>query len=462
MNDELKIKNNKLGEKMNYRYRNDEEMKDSGVEWIGKIPKEWNITRVKYALRKKITDGPHETPQFISEGIPFLSVDAIQDGKLIFDNCRYISEEDHNRYIKKCKPEKNDVLMGKAASTGKIARIDKDIEFSIWSPLALLKPDTNIIKPKYLEYSMKSNQTQYEIELLCTNNTQKNISMDDIVDIKIIMPDIKKQKKIVDFLQQKTAQFDSIISKKEALIEKLEEAKKSLISEVVTGKVRVVKTDDGYKLVERKKEEMKYSGVEWLGLVPTEWKIYRSKYLWKKEKREVKEEYGVVTAFRDGEVTLRENRRTEGFTFAIKEIGYQGVLKGDLVISAMDAFAGAMGISDSEGKCSPVYSVCSPVKELEPQYYNYLLKEMSQKGYILSLAKGIRERSTDFRYSEFANTFLLYPNIEEQKIIANYLFEKIIFINNFIITINNQIEKLKEAKQSLISEAVTGKIEILD
>ena len=87
---------------------------------------------------------------------------------------------------------------------------------------------------------------------------------------------------------------------------------------------------------------------------------------------------------------------------------------------------------------------------------------MSQKGYILSLAKGIRERSTDFRYSEFANTFLLYPNIEEQKIIANYLFEKVIFINNFIITINNQIEKLKEAKQSLISEAVTGKIEILD
>ena len=195
MNDELKIKNNELGGKMNYRYRTDEEVKDSGVEWIGKIPKEWNITRVKYALRKKITDGPHETPQFISEGIPFLSVDAIQDGKLIFDNCRYISEEDHNRYIKKCKPEKNDVLMGKAASTGKIARIDKDIEFSIWSPLALLKPDTNIIKPKYLEYSMKSNQTQYEIELLCTNNTQKNISMDDIVDIKIIMPDIKKQKK---------------------------------------------------------------------------------------------------------------------------------------------------------------------------------------------------------------------------------------------------------------------------
>lgn len=272
-----------------------------------------------------------------------------------------------------------------------------------------------------------------------------------------------EQDKIVKFLDEKVAEFDSIISKKEALIEKLEEAKKSLISEVVTGKVKVVKSsDDGYELVERKKEEMKDCGVEWLGLVPTEWKIYRSKYLWKKEKREVKEDYGVVTAFRDGEVTLRENRRTEGFTFAIKEIGYQGVLKGDLVISAMDAFAGAMGISDSEGKCSPVYSVCSPVKELEPQYYNYLLKEMSQKGYILSLAKGIRERSTDFRYSEFANTFLLYPNIEEQKIIANYLFEKVIFINNFIITINNQIEKLKEAKQSLISEAVTGKIEILD
>lgn len=211
----------------------------------------------------------------------------------------------------------------------------------------------------------------------------------------------------------------------------------------------------------RSEEEMKDSGVEWIGKIPKEWNVTRSKSLWKKEKRDVKDGYGVVTAFRDGEVTLRENRRTEGFTFAIKEIGYQGVLKGDLVISAMDAFAGAMGISDSEGKCSPVYSVCSPIKKLVPQYYKYLLKEMSQKGYILSLAKGIRERSTDFRYAEFANTYLLYPNILQQSKIANFLDEKTTQFDSIISKKEALIQKLEEAKKSLISEVVTGKVKVV-
>ncbi|MBU3135579.1 restriction endonuclease subunit S [Clostridium gasigenes] len=212
----------------------------------------------------------------------------------------------------------------------------------------------------------------------------------------------------------------------------------------------------------RNKDEMKDSGVEWLGEIPLEWEIIRSKYLWKKEKREINDNYGVITAFRDGEVTLRTNRRTEGFTFAIKEIGYQGVLEGDLVISAMDAFAGAMGISDSEGKCSPVYSVCSPLKELVPKYYKYILKEMSQKGYILSLAKGIRERSTDFRYVEFANTFLLYPNIEEQNILAKFIDEKTTQFDKIILKKEVLIKRLEEAKKSLISEVVTGKVKVVE
>ena len=113
---------------MRYRYRSDDELKDSGVEWIGKIPKDWTVSRIKWLIANKITDGPHETPEFIDSGIPFLSVDAIQDGKLVFDNSRYISYEDHTRYIKKCRPQRNDILMGKAASTGKIAIVDTDIE----------------------------------------------------------------------------------------------------------------------------------------------------------------------------------------------------------------------------------------------------------------------------------------------------------------------------------------------
>jgi len=212
----------------------------------------------------------------------------------------------------------------------------------------------------------------------------------------------------------------------------------------------------------RSADEMKDCGIEWLGMIPDGWEVIRGKFLWKLEKRPVKKHYKVVTAFRDGQVTLRENRRTEGFTFAIKEIGYQGVLEGDLVISAMDAFAGAMGISESEGKCSPVYSVCSPEKPLAKKYYSYLLKVMSNKKYILSLSKGIRERSTDFRYIEFANTYLTYPDVKYQQKIANFLDIKTAQFDSIISKKEQLIQKLEEAKKSLISEVVTGKVKIVD
>src|SRR3989344_3201225 len=100
--------------------------KNPEVLWIDKIPEHWEIKKLKYLLENKITDGPHETPTFIDEGVPFLSVDSIQNGKLFFENCRYISKEDHEIYIKKCKPEKSDILLGKAASIGKIAIVEVD------------------------------------------------------------------------------------------------------------------------------------------------------------------------------------------------------------------------------------------------------------------------------------------------------------------------------------------------
>lgn len=103
--------------------------------------------------------------------------------------------------------------------------------------------------------------------------------------------------------------------------------------------------------------KMKDSGVEWLGEVPAEWGVVPGKRILMLLQRPVEDGDGVVTCFRDGEVTLRANRRTEGFTIALKEIGYQGVEPGDLVVHGMDGFAGSIGISDSRGKASPVLHV---------------------------------------------------------------------------------------------------------
>lgn len=207
----------------------------------------------------------------------------------------------------------------------------------------------------------------------------------------------------------------------------------------------------------RRYESYKDSGVEWLGEIPSHWETQRSKFLFKKIERKVKEIDQIVTCFRDGQVTLRANRRTDGFTNALKEHGYQGIRKGDLVIHAMDAFAGAIGVSDSDGKATPVYSVCLPYnkQKVNVYFYAYYLRNLALSGFITSLAKGIRERSTDFRYADFAELLLPLPSYSEQQKIAQFLDDKIAKIDQAVDLAEKQIALLKEHKQILIQNAVT-------
>jgi len=205
----------------------------------------------------------------------------------------------------------------------------------------------------------------------------------------------------------------------------------------------------------------KDSGVPWLGEVPQDWEMHKGKHLFNKMDRAVNSSDDVVTCFRDGVVTLRKNRRLRGFTESLKEIGYQGIRKGDLVIHQMDAFAGAVGVSDSDGKGTPVYSVCQPkINGISTKYYASIVKEMARTEFILSLAKGIRERSTDFRFVTFANLLLPFPSLPEQTQIARFLDWKTMQIAKFIKAKKRMIELLKEQKQVIINDAVTGKIDV--
>lgn len=206
-----------------------------------------------------------------------------------------------------------------------------------------------------------------------------------------------------------------------------------------------------------KYEAYKESGLGWFREIPEHWKLERGKWLFHKSDRSVRETDEVVTCFRDGQVTLRINRRTEGFTNAIQEHGYQGIRIGDLVIHAMDAFAGAIGVSDSDGKSTPVYSACVPrnTNSVDVFYYAYLMRDLALSGFIESLAKGIRERSTDFRFNDFANLELVIPPLSEQTAIAKFLDRKTTQIDQAISIKEKQIALLKERKQILIQSAVT-------
>jgi len=200
---------------------------------------------------------------------------------------------------------------------------------------------------------------------------------------------------------------------------------------------------------------MKDSGVPWLGEVPEHWQTERAKWLFRKMNRSVRDSDEVVTCFRDGTVTLRKNRRVRGFTESLKEIGYQGIRRGDLVIHAMDAFAGAIGVADADGKGTPVYSVCEPRPMADSHYYAYAVREMARSQWIQALAKGIRERSTDFRFEGFGSQPVPLPPLLEQAAIVRFLDHADRRIRRNIRAKQKLIKLLEEQKQAIIHRAVT-------
>ena len=195
------------------------------------------------------------------------------------------------------------------------------------------------------------------------------------------------------------------------------------------------------------------SGLPWLGEVPSHWETERAKRLFRVMERPVRPSDEVVTCFRDGVVTLRKNRRVRGFTESLKEFGYQGIRRGDLVIHAMDAFAGAAGVSDSDGKGTSVYSVCVPDMDcVNVQYYAHGVREMARSQWILALSKGIRERSTDFRYSVFGSQLVPLPPPSEQTAIVHFLDHADRHIRRYIRTKEKLIALLEEQRKNTSQE----------
>ena len=200
------------------------------------------------------------------------------------------------------------------------------------------------------------------------------------------------------------------------------------------------------------------SSIQWLKEIPSHWEEKRAKYLFRKENRIPEETDEVITCFRDGTVTLRKNRRTTGFTESLKEIGYQGIKKGDLVIHQMDAFAGSTGVSDSDGKGTPVYSVCTPkIEGVLTTYYGKVIRLMGLNGFIQSLYRGIRERSSDFRFETFARQTLPLPPLSEQERIVDFLNDKTSKINQYLIYKKKEVDLYKEYIETLIYSNNNGK-----
>ena len=275
----------------------------------------------------------------------------------------------------------------------------------------------------------------------------QNLSNIVFYSIKGIYPPLAEQEKIVSYLENKTSKIDAYVADKEKEIELLQELKQKTIADAVT---KGLNPD----------AKMKDSGISWIGEIPEHWETRRAKFMFKKNKRERRPEDEVITCFRDGQVTLRKNRRLTGFTESEKFDGYQGIRKGDLVIHQMDAFAGSIGVSDSDGMGTSVYHCCTPIGDFNVYYYAYLIRQMAMSGFIQSLYKGIRERSSDFSFPVFGNQFLLIPPLDEQQAIVAYIEEKCEKIDKLASELQSEIDYLKEYKQRLIADCVTGQVNV--
>ena len=425
-------------------------MKDSGIQWLGEYPATWSLKKIKYCLQERIEkNNPVRTTDILSL--------TARQGVIPYDQ----KEGGGNK-------PKEDVSAYRLAYPGDIVMNSMNIlsgsvglsqYFGCVSPVYyMLRPRDTKEDVRYYNYIFQTTMFQRSLYGLGNgilikesgngklNTIRMRIPMDKFGDLFIPIASFDEQKRIADFLDVKCTEIDALIADVQAQIDVLEQYKRSVITETVT---KGLNPD----------AEMKDSGIQWIGMMPSHWDCIRGKYILKYIQKPVREDDGVITCFRDGEVTLRSNRREEGFTMADKEIGYQGIDVGDLVVHGMDGFAGAIGISDSRGKASPVLNVLDT--EQNKRYIMYFLRSMAYSDVFLALATGIRVRSCDLRWNKLAELFYPIPPIEEQNAIVAYIDSVLQKANDVIADKKEQLAVLESYKKSLIYEYVTGKKSVL-
>lgn len=428
--------------------------KDSGVGWIGDIPEGWEIKSLKAVLtERKENNDPIKTKDILSL-------------------CMYRGVIPYAEKGNSGNKAKADLTAYRLAYPGDIVLNSMNVivgSVGLSKYFGAVSPVYYMLRPRkredYVEYfdavfqtvCFQKNLTRLGNGILIKkseasgklNTIRMRIPMSKLNRELIPYPCPREQQRIANFLDKKTAEIDEIIAKKQRLIELLKEQKAILINQAVTKGLNP-------------NVAMRDSGVEWIGEVPAGWKGKKAKFLFVQSRLPVHKNDGVVTAYRDGQVTLRTNRRTEGYTIAILEQGYQGIRKGQLVLNSMDAFAGAIGVSDSDGKCSPEYVICDPIdhEEVVPMYYALLLREMALSGYIEVISSAVRQRAMRIRFNNLASLLLPVPPITEQTDIVKRVADLKIRFDAVIETLNREIETINEYRAILIANTVTGKIKI--
>lgn len=420
-------------------------MKDSGIEWIGQIPSDWNILKLKQLCSMPITDGTHKTPEYADEqdGVPFLSSKDVTSGKIDWANIKYITKDLHKILHKEIAVKKDDVLLAKNGTTGVAAIVDCDKIFDIYVTLAVLRPNKKFVLPNYLLYIVNSAVSKAQFDEHLVGIGVPNLHLNVINGVKAILPPIDEQKKIADFLDGKCADIDQIRADIEKQIDILNDYKKSVITEAVTKGLNP-------------KAKMKDSGIKWVGKIPEHWTLTKIGSVYSLRSEKVSDKvFAPLSVTKNGILPQLESvaKTDDGDNRKL-------VRKGDFVINSRSDRRGSCGISYLDGSVSLINTVLKPRNEMNPKYYNWLFHTDLFADEFYSWGHGIVDDLWTTRWQEMKNILIPVPPSTEQKNIAAYLDEKCSEIDATIADKQRQLETLEEYKKSLIFEYVTGKKEV--
>lgn len=420
------------------------EMKDSGISWIPKIPINWSIHRLKYIV-DSLSKGNGITKEdvLLNGDTPCVRYGEIYS-KYDYSFTTCISRTNVDKVSSPQYFSYGDILF---AGTGElIEEIGMNIVY-LGDYDCLAGGDIIIARhqqnPAFLNYALNSGYIQSQKGFGKAKLKVVHISAFDLGNLIVALPPITEQKLIADYLDSKCAEFNSTLSDIQSQIEALEEYKRSVITEAVT---KGLDPD----------VEMRDSGVQWIGEIPTHWTLIRIGSLYGLRTQKVSDiDYPPLSVTKMGVLPQLD---TVAKTNAHDD--RKLIVKGDFVINSRSDRRGSCGISDYTGSVSLINTVLFPITEMNPRYYNWYFHTVGFADEFYRWGHGIVDDLWTTGWQDMKNILISVPPLDEQQRIADYLDSKCAEIDNIITEKKQQIETIEEYKKSLIFEYVTGKKEV--
>ena len=418
------------------------EYKESGVEWIGEIPSHWRKSRLKYESLVPVQYGLNISSDFyVEQGIRFIRTTDITDGGDLIDKGVYLETESVEKiYL----TQPNDFLISRSGTLGRTYLHQSDKKYAYGGYLVRFNFGCSV-KSRFIFYFTKSQCFEHWIALNTVQSTIGNVNGQKYANLEIPLPSFCEQTQIVNFLDRKTRQIDELIHIKERQVELLYEYRASLINQTVTKGL-----DPNV--------EMKPSGVEWIGEIPTHFAVKRLKYIadLNMGQSPPSEEYNsdqFGTPFLQGNAEFGHYHPTPKIYCPTAK---KHTSPGDILLSVR-APVGAINVADQEyGIGRGLCAIRPRTNQLECRYARYLLEVVRTELYIV--ANGTTYDAVTV--NDVSKITCVVPPLAEQKEIADFLDRKTGQIDELIALEVRKIELLKEYRQSLISHVVSGKIDV--